>query len=102
VQLARNTDPRFRVTSAKRSTTEQVALYQRWLRGDPGVFTPAYPGTSQHEKGWALDMARRNVHPKEDEALAALGNWWRSQGGVWGGSSDPVHFEAPKAWTGRK
>lgn len=102
VRLARNTDPRFRITSGKRSTLEQVQLYQRWLGGDPNVFTPAYPGTSKHERGFAIDIARRGVHPKEDEALATLGNWWRAQGGVWGGSGDPVHFEAPKAWTGRR
>ncbi len=91
----------FRVTSGLRTRAEQEELYQRWLRGDPGVLTPAPPGRSQHEKGWAIDVAQPGVPPKEDEILAAAGEWWRSLGGVWGGASDPVHFEAPRSWTGR-
>lgn len=103
--LAREYGP-YRVTSGRRSRAEQVALYQRWLRcptgpNTCGIFTPAPPGHSQHERGWAIDMAQPGVHPKSDEILADIGHWWRSVGGVWGGASDPVHFEAPKAWTGR-
>lgn len=91
----------YRITSGRRTRAEQVQLYQRWLRGDPGVLTPAPPGRSQHERGWAVDLAQPGVHPKDDPLLEALGLWWRSVGGVWGGAADPVHFEAPKAWTGR-
>ncbi len=91
----------YRVTSGLRSYTDQVSLYNRWLRGDPGIMTPARPGRSQHERGWAVDLADPRMPPKEDENLDALGQWWRSIGGVWGGPADPVHFEAPKAWTGR-
>lgn len=91
----------YRVTSGYRSRGEQQELYNRWLAGDPGVLTPAPPGRSQHERGWAVDLAQPGVSPKEDENLLSLGAWWRGVGGVWGGPSDPVHFEAPKAWTGR-
>lgn len=101
LDLLRQFDRGFRITSAKRSYTEQVSLYNRWLAGDPGIMTPARPGFSQHERGWAVDIARPGTAPQEDELLAALGRWWRELGGVWGGERDPVHFEAPKTWTGR-
>lgn len=91
----------YRVTSGRRSHAEQVQLYNRWLRGDPSIMTPALPGHSQHERGWAVDLADPRIPPKEDGTLFALGEWWRSVGGVWGGAADPVHFEAPRAWTGR-
>lgn len=91
----------YRITSGRRSTTYQAQLYSRWLAGEPGIYTPAPPGRSQHEKGWAFDMAQPGVDPQEDEFLATLGAYWRSLGGVWGGEKDPVHFEAPKSWTGR-
>lgn len=101
ISYARAHDPAFRITSAKRTFMEQVRLYYDWLAGKLGIYTPARPGTSQHEKGWAIDMARPGVDPKEDDVLALIGREWRALGGVWGGASDPVHFEAPKSWTGR-
>jgi hypothetical protein len=47
-------------------------------------------------------MVRLNVDPEDDELLVEMGERWREAGGVWGGEKDPVHFEAPKAWTGRR
>lgn len=96
------------VTSAVRSYEDQARLYAQYLASKgkelpagQRLYTVLPPGRSQHERGWAVDIARLNVHPQEDPVLAALGAWWRSVGGVWGGEKDPVHFEAPKAWTGR-
>lgn len=103
-------DPRFVVTSAVRSRTDQQRLwnaYQRDLAAGRPVLTTLPPGASQHERGFAIDMARLGIPAKDpdtgepDPYLAALGMWWRGAGGVWGGAADPVHFEAPKAWTGR-
>lgn len=91
----------FVITSAYRSPTEQAQLYERFKRGEGGLYTVLPPGRSQHERGFAVDIARPNVRPKEDALLHAVGAWWRAQGGVWGGEADPVHFEAPKSWTGR-
>lgn len=98
----------FVVTSGVRSYADQARLYDEYLRAKgsprpPGqrLYTVLPPGRSQHEQGWAWDMARLNVNPTEDPLLAQVGAWWRAQGGVWGGTSDPVHFEAPKVWTGR-
>jgi len=98
----------FVVTSAVRSYEQQAKLYEEYLahKGEvrpPGVrlYTVLPPGRSQHERGWAVDLARLNVNPQTDPFLAQLGAWWRASGGVWGGPADPVHFEAPKSWTGR-
>lgn len=100
LRLARTLDPRFVITSAKRSATDQQRLYNRWLAG-LSPFPALPPGRSQHERGLAVDLARRGVDPADDKLLAWLGATWRSVGGVWGGEKDPVHFEAPKTWTGR-
>lgn len=100
LKLARTYDPRFVLTSTYRSRQEQQRLYARYLKGESAL--PALPpGRSQHERGLAVDMARLGVDPQQDDILAALGEAWRDAGGVWGGAVDPVHFEAPKAWTGR-
>lgn len=98
---ARTLDVRFIITSARRSRADQQRLYNRWLKGQ-SAFPALAPGKSQHERGWAVDVARLGVPPESDEQLALLGSLWRQAGGVWGGPVDPVHFEAPKAWTGRR
>jgi hypothetical protein len=97
---AKQLDGRFRFTSTLRTRSEQQRLYNRYLRGE-SPFPALPPGNSQHERGWAVDLARRAVDPADDDLLADLGAAWREAGGVWGGSVDPVHFEAPKAWTRR-
>lgn len=81
-------DPSARVTSVKRSRTEQARLYRRYLAG-LSLFPAAPPGKSKHEKGIAFDIVAR------DETLAAAGKIWESWGGRWGGRfKDPIHFEA--------
>jgi D-alanyl-D-alanine dipeptidase len=95
-------DARFVITSAFRTRAEQEELWAKYQRRDPSQrFPPLPPGKSQHERGFAVDIARFGVPADQDPLLLELGTWWRSQGGVWGGTGDPVHFEAPKAWTGR-
>ncbi|HET8542498.1 MAG TPA: D-alanyl-D-alanine carboxypeptidase family protein [Anaeromyxobacter sp.] len=101
LEVARSVDPRFTVTSARRSRTDQMRLYNDWLKGR-SPFPALPPGRSQHERGWAVDIVRLGIDPSSDELLAELGAAWRAAGGVWGGSVDPVHFEAPKRWTGRR
>jgi hypothetical protein len=100
LRVARDLDKRFVFTSTRRSRADQVRLYNRWLKGE-SPFPALPPGRSQHERGLAVDMARLNVDPADDELLEELGEAWREAGGVWGGAKDPVHFEAPRAWTGR-
>lgn len=77
-----------------------MRLYNRWLSGQ-SPYPALPPGTSQHERGFAVDIARLGLRASEDPILHELGRMWRAMGGVWGGEADPVHFEAPKAWTGR-
>lgn len=100
IEFLRAHDSRFVITSAKRTRAEQQRLYNRWLSGE-SPFPALAPGNSQHERGFAVDIVRLGVDPAEDELLAQAGAAWRSFGAVWGGEKDPVHFEAPKSWTGR-
>jgi hypothetical protein len=100
-QFLRSIDPRFVITSARRSSTDQQRLYERMLEqkaaGEP-YFTTLPPGHSQHERGLAVDIARFGVPAADDDLLREAGAAWRSWGGTWGGESDPVHFGAPKNW----
>ena len=94
-------DPRFVITSGLRTRAEQAALFAKFQRGEGGVYTVLPPGKSQHERGFAVDIARIGTPPKEDRLLHAAGLRWRAVGGVWGGEADPVHFEAPRWLSGR-
>lgn len=94
-------DSRFVITSARRTPQQQQQLYDRMLKakaaGEP-YFLTNRPGTSQHERGMAIDVVRFGIDPRQDELLAAFGAAWRAAGGVWGGVNDPVHFGAPSGW----
>ncbi len=79
-----------RVTSTRRSSSEQRRLYSRYLAGQAG-FPVAPPGYSAHEYGEAFDMV---VTPMA--ALADVGETWQSWGGAWN-PNDAVHFELPGA-----
>lgn len=88
VRIAQHYDPSARVTSVRRSSSEQARLYRLFVAGK-SRFPVARPGTSKHEQGRALDMVAR------PEVLQGLGLWWESIGGRWGGRfDDPIHFEA--------
>lgn len=72
-----------RVTSAYRSPQKQAWLYRRWLAGlQPYPVAP--PGTSDHERGLALDVVSTN--PQKLVSLLT------SAGLSWYGQADPVHF----------
>lgn len=72
-----------RVTSGYRSRQKQAWLYNRYLRGlQPYPVAP--PGTSDHEKGLAIDVVSTNTNK-----LVPL---LRSAGLNWAGPGDPVHF----------
>lgn len=71
------------LTSGYRSIEAQKRLYARWLRG-ANPYPVARPGTSMHNYGLAIDLVTTNN--------SALGNYWVSLGGRWGGARDPVHF----------
>jgi LAS superfamily LD-carboxypeptidase LdcB len=73
------------VTSGYRSLSEQRRLYALYTSGRHR-YPVAPPGKSYHNYGLAVDVVTRNNH--------ALGRWWESIGGTWGGARDPVHFQA--------
>lgn len=82
--VAESAGLRPRITSTRRTRAQQVRLYNRWLDGlQP--YPVARPGTSRHERGLAMDLVTTDN--------AALGAWWRSEGGRWVGPKDPVHFD---------
>lgn len=83
------------VTSTWRSRSQQRRIYRRSLNGTR-AFPAAPPGSSVHQFGLAIDL----VAPPEE--LARLGAIWRKAGGIWGGSVDPIHFEAGRAMLHRR
>lgn len=95
LQLAKEQDSSFIITSTRRSLSEQSRLYKRYQDGE-SKYPVAPPGTSKHELGLAVDIARPDVDPLEDDLLQALGEAWEEAGGIWGGrysNSDPIHFQ---------
>jgi LAS superfamily LD-carboxypeptidase LdcB len=74
-----------RVTSARRTHAQQVALYRRYLAG-MNPYPVAPPGTSEHEIGQAVD-----VWAGSEENNALLGRTWVRWGGRWS-TRDSVHF----------
>src|SRR5262249_29736874 len=83
------------VTSTRRSWAEQARMYSDWLAGHR-VLPVDPPERSMHVRGLALDLVigdYRAGDPPSRE-MQALGEWWQSAGGRWGGKRDPVHFSA--------
>ena len=79
-----------RITSTRRTSSQQRRLYSRYLAGEAG-YPVAPPGYSAHEYGEAYDMV---VTPMA--ALADVGATWQNWGGAWN-PGDAVHFELPGA-----
>lgn len=75
--------PGLRITSVKRSRTDQIRLYAN-RHNNPYPVAP--PGRSKHEVGLAWDM----VGPPD--VLRAAGATWNSWGGHWS-PVDEIHFE---------
>jgi hypothetical protein len=81
--VARENGFAARVTSGYRSRAKQAWLYNRWLQGLQ-EYPVAPPGSSDHEKGLALDVVSTDT-PKLVALLSSVGLFWA-------GPSDPVHF----------
>lgn len=89
VRIAQALDPGARVTSARRSSSEQKRLYRRYLAG-LSRYPVAPPGRSKHERGLAIDLVA------SERVLNQLGELWEQAGGRWGGRfNDNIHFEVP-------
>lgn len=75
---------RLKVTSARRSYTEQLHLY---LTQFSNPYPVAPPGKSWHQAGRAFDAVG------DPQVLAMAGSVWNRMGGTWH-PSDPIHFQA--------
>lgn len=82
-KVARSMGFEARVTSGYRSYKKQAWLYDRYQRGLQ-EYPVAPPGTSDHEKGLALDVVSTDT-TKLVSLLASVGL-------SWAGPTDPVHF----------
>ncbi len=83
----------IRITSGKRSTERQAALYANRASNPYPV---ARPGTSKHELGLAVDLVPTGA--RSSRISAAIGEAGEAQGLRWGGrfsKPDAVHFELP-------
>ncbi len=88
VAAIQRVDRSARVTSARRSSSEQARLYRLFLAGKSS-YPVAPPGRSKHEQGRAIDIIA------DKRVLAAAGLAWERIGGRWGGRfNDDIHFEA--------
>lgn len=77
----------LQVVSSYRSWAKQAALYAAWIaRGMTGL-PAAKPGTSNHNRGTAVDLGNDEDHDVQ-KAMAHHG--WK-RGTAFG---DPVHFDA--------
>jgi hypothetical protein len=81
----------IKVTSGKRSTERQAALYANRANNPLPV---ARPGTSKHEQGLAVDVVPTGA--RASSVWAAIGEEGEREGLRWGGrfsKRDPPHFE---------
>lgn len=80
---------RYRVTSTKRTRTEQIVLWKRFLAGK-SRFPAARPGTSKHETGQAIDVVFDDPGGLAVAVRSAEIHLLR-----WAGPRDSVHFDQP-------
>lgn len=69
------------ITSSWRSPARQAYLYDGWVRRLPGFAFALPPGSSQHERGYALDLkwdaaAWVRAHPEHGWRFTNRSEWW--------------------------
>jgi len=82
-RVAREMGFTAKVTSGFRSRAKQKELWENWKAG-ASPYPAARPGTSDHERGLAIDVVSNN-----EKLLVAL---LTEAGLYWAGESDPIHF----------
>jgi hypothetical protein len=82
-RVARAQGFEVRITSGFRSRAQQQFLYNSYVRGE-SHYPVAPPGTSDHEKGLALDILSTNTN--------RLVQLLQSVGLYWAGPMDDIHF----------
>jgi len=83
----------WRINSGFRSVKEQEELYRAWLKGTPGIYTPALPGKSLHNNvNWIGQPSSLAIDIWTSNPQGA--GWIASKIGLrWMGMRDPVHFQ---------
>lgn len=82
------------VTSEERTRAEQQDLYNRWRRGEKGIYTPVDPATQPGRQifhNTAIDVSPA-LSPAEEAWMKEQG-WIRTMP-----STDPVHYEYQGTW----
>jgi hypothetical protein len=87
--LDANTGMTLGINSMLRTVAQQYLLYAWYMAGRCSIMLAARPGGSNHESGLALDTSQ----------YAAWETALESQGFMWFGSSDVVHFDYAGAGT---
>lgn len=80
-EYKQTTGKKLTINSARRTNQEQQILWNN-RASNPNPVAP--PGTSNHEKGWAVDIGQRD----DPTAKSIL----EKHGMMWYGSNDPVHY----------
>ena len=87
------------ITDAYRTYAQQKSLYDRWKAGTFSAPSVAYPGTSLHETGRALDIRDSGSTPGVTVAGNVRSNWIRNNAAKYGfnpagyGFREPWHVE---------
>lgn len=87
------------ITDAYRTYAQQKSLYDRWKAGTFSAPSVAYPGTSLHETGRALDLRDSGSIPGVTVAGNVRSNWIRNNAAKYGfnpagyGFREPWHVE---------
>lgn len=83
-RVAREYGINAQITSGYRSRAQQAKLYSDYINGY-SQYPANPPGYSMHEKGMAIDVVA-----DDQDALTDL---LTGAGLVWGGPSDPIHYQ---------
>ena len=87
------------ITDAYRTYAQQKSIYDRWKAGTFSAPSVAYPGTSLHETGRALDLRDSGSTPGVTVAGNVRSNWIRNNAAKYGfnpagyGFREPWHVE---------
>lgn len=95
------------ITDGYRTYAEQKSLYDRWKAGTFSAPSVAYPGTSLHETGRALDLRDSGSTPGVTVAGNSRSNWIRNNAAKYGFAPNGYSFNEPwhveyqgDPWTG--
>lgn len=83
------------ITDGYRTYAEQKSLYTRWKAGTFSAPSVAYPGTSLHESGRALDLRDSGSSAGVTVAGNTRSNWMRANAAKYGFNPTGYNFREP-------